>query len=121
MPDHSQPPPEISSRAQLYIIVNPFTSYEQFLQLCVHFFSTHHLWSIVIEGPCLWRIYQGHLLDGDPRIEISGDRMTIERPERQLKHFEVASFPSVWLRYVEDRIDSVYPEDAQDDLECNRK
>ncbi|KAJ0150066.1 Major facilitator-type transporter sorT [Fusarium oxysporum f. sp. albedinis] len=72
MSDHSQPPPENSSRAQLYIIVNPFTSYEQFLQLCDYFCSTRHLWSIVIEGPCLWRIYQGHLLDGDLRRDIGG-------------------------------------------------
>ncbi|KAL9560713.1 hypothetical protein ACKAV7_015030 [Fusarium commune] len=94
MPDRSQPPPDNASRTQLYIIVNPFTSYEQFLEPCDHSFSARNLWSILIEGSCVWRIYQGHLLDEDPCIEILGDRMTIERPERQLKYFEVASFPS---------------------------
>ncbi|KAG5750728.1 hypothetical protein H9Q70_006592 [Fusarium xylarioides] len=122
MPSQSQPPTRSASRAQLYIVVNRFSSYEDLgLPPDNFFFRTRNLWSIATQGPYGWRMQQGLLVYGDPCTKITRDRLPVERPDRQLLYFEVASFESDLQEYAEHILRFTSPEDADDTLECNRK
>lgn len=122
MHDRSQPPPRSASCTQLYIVVNPFSSHEQVdLPHDNSFFASRNLWSVVVQRPYHWLMQQGLLVDGDPCRRITGNRVTIEHPDRQLLYFEVASFKGARLDDVNHIIRSTDPEDADDTLECNRK
>ncbi|KAF5976915.1 hypothetical protein FBULB1_6741 [Fusarium bulbicola] len=121
MSDCSKPPARSASRTQLYIVVNQFSSYEQQdLPFDNGFFDTRDLWSIALQHPNHWVMEQGLLVDGNPCRKMTGDRESIEHPERQLLYFEVANLKQAQVDDVNHIISSTDPEVAYGTLECNR-
>ncbi|KAG5763055.1 hypothetical protein H9Q72_008848 [Fusarium xylarioides] len=71
MPYHSQPPARSASRAQLYIVVSRFSSFEDLgLPPDNFFFDTRNLWSIVTQGPYDWRMFTNPE-DADDTLECN--------------------------------------------------
>ncbi|CVL05657.1 hypothetical protein FPRO04_08252 [Fusarium proliferatum] len=102
MDARSQPPARSTSRTQIYIVVNSFSSHEELdLPPGNFFFDARNLWSIVMQRPYHALMQYGLFVDGDSCRNMAKDQVTMECPERQLL--------------------STDPENADDTWECNRK